>query len=107
MTTSKQKVATNGNFFWKKEKAKEKFPLTFSSVWLTGGNSVGIFGEIGSTMRKDMDSVSRASLHYPRMTSFIGTVKTLNILYQRFRKNARVFWKKILTGRVDKHFRTW
>ena len=46
-------------------------------------------GEIGSTMRKDMDSVKafltkstdeyrlpygRASLHYPRMTSFVGTV---------------------------------
>lgn len=46
-------------------------------------------GEIGSTMKKDMDSVKafltkstdeyrtpygRASLHYPRMTSFVGTV---------------------------------
>lgn len=46
-------------------------------------------GEIGSTMRKDMDSVKafltkstdeyrtpygRASLYYPRMTSFVGTV---------------------------------
>ena len=46
-------------------------------------------GEIGSTMRKDMDSVKafltkstdeyrtpygKASLHYPRMTSFVGTV---------------------------------
>lgn len=46
-------------------------------------------GEIGSTMKKDMDSVKafltkstdeyrtpygKASLHYPRMTSFVGTV---------------------------------
>ena len=46
-------------------------------------------GELGSTMKKDMDSVKafltkstdeyrtpygRASLHYPRMTSFVGTV---------------------------------
>ncbi|MDE6425841.1 MAG: Rha family transcriptional regulator [Ruminococcus sp.] len=46
-------------------------------------------GELGSTMRKDMDSVKafltkstdeyrtpygKASLHYPRMTSFVGTV---------------------------------
>lgn len=46
-------------------------------------------GELGSIMRKDMDSVKvfltkstdeyrtlygKASLHYPRMTSFVGTV---------------------------------
>lgn len=54
-----------------------------TSKWLSE------LGEIGSTMRKDMDSVKafltkstdeyrtpygRASLHYPRMTSFVGTV---------------------------------
>ncbi len=52
-------------------------------------------GELGSTMRKDMDSVKafltkstdeyrtpygRASLHYPRMTSFVGTVNDSKFL---------------------------
>ncbi len=50
---------------------------------------IGELGELGSTMKKDMDSVKafltkstdeyrtpygKASLHYPRMTSFVGTV---------------------------------
>ena len=52
-------------------------------------------GELGSTMKKDMDSVKafltkstdeyrtpygRASLHYPRITSFIGTVNDTEFL---------------------------
>ena len=52
-------------------------------------------GEIGSTMKKDMDSVKafitkstdeyrtpygRASLHYPRITSFVGTVNDTEYL---------------------------
>ncbi len=52
-------------------------------------------GELGSTMKKDMDSVKafltkstdeyrtpygKASLHYPRMTSFVGTVNDTEFL---------------------------
>lgn len=59
------------------------------SVMQATSKWISELGELGSTMRKDMDSVKafltkstdeyrtpygKASLHYPRMTSFVGTV---------------------------------
>ena len=56
---------------------------------------IGELGELGSTMKKDMDSVKafltkstdeyrapygKASLHYPRITSFVGTVNDKEFL---------------------------
>ena len=64
-------------------------PRDKDSVIQATSKWISELGEIGSTMRKDMDSVKafltkstdeyrtpygRASLHYPRMTSFVGTV---------------------------------
>lgn len=64
-------------------------PRDKDSVMQATSKWISELGEIGSTMRKDMDSVKafltkstdeyrtpygRASLHYPRMTSFVGTV---------------------------------
>lgn len=64
-------------------------PRDKDSVMQTTSKWISELGEIGSTMRKDMDSVKafltkstdeyrtpygKASLHYPRMTSFVGTV---------------------------------
>ncbi|MDE5619975.1 MAG: toprim domain-containing protein [Ruminococcus sp.] len=64
-------------------------PRDKDSVMQATSKWISELGEIGSTMRKDMDSVKafltkstdeyrtpygKASLHYPRMTSFVGTV---------------------------------
>ena len=64
-------------------------PRDKDSVMQATSKWISELGEIGSTMRKDMDTVKafltkstdeyrtpygRASLHYPRMTSFVGTV---------------------------------
>lgn len=64
-------------------------PRDKDSVIQATSKWISELGEIGSTMRKDMDSVKafltkstdeyrtpygKASLHYPRMTSFVGTV---------------------------------
>lgn len=64
-------------------------PRDKDSVMQATSKWISELGEIGSTMRKDMDSVKafltkstdeyrtpygRASLHYPRVTSFVGTV---------------------------------
>ena len=64
-------------------------PRDKDSVMQATSKWISELGEIGSTMRKDMDSVKafltkstdeyrtpygKASLHYPRITSFVGTV---------------------------------
>lgn len=64
-------------------------PRDKDSIMQATSKWISELGEIGSTMRKDMDSVKaflskstdeyrtpygKASLHYPRMTSFVGTV---------------------------------
>ena len=64
-------------------------PRDKDSVIQATSKWISELGEIGSTMRKDMDTVKafltkstdeyrtpygKASLHYPRMTSFVGTV---------------------------------
>lgn len=64
-------------------------PRDKDSIMQTTSKWIAELGEIGSTMRKDMDSVKafltkstdeyrtpygKASLHYPRITSFVGTV---------------------------------
>ena len=64
-------------------------PRDKDSVIQATSKWISELGEIGSTMKKDMDSVKafltkstdeyrtpygKASLHYPRMTSFVGTV---------------------------------
>ena len=64
-------------------------PRDKDSVMQATSKWISELGEIGSTMRKDMDTVKafltkstdeyrtpygKASLHYPRMTSFVGTV---------------------------------
>ncbi|MDE5619299.1 MAG: virulence-associated E family protein [Ruminococcus sp.] len=64
-------------------------PRDKDSVMQATSKWISELGELGSTMRKDMDSVKafltkstdeyrmpygKASLHYPRMTSFVGTV---------------------------------
>ena len=64
-------------------------PRDKDSVIQATSKWISELGELGSTMKKDMDSVKafltkstdeyrtpygRASLHYPRMTSFVGTV---------------------------------
>ena len=64
-------------------------PRDKDSIMQSTSKWISELGEIGSTMRKDMDSVKafltkstdeyrtpygKASLHYPRMTSFVGTV---------------------------------
>ena len=64
-------------------------PRDKDSVMQATSKWISELGEIGSTMRKDMDSVKafltkstdeyrtpygKAILHYPRMTSFVGTV---------------------------------
>ncbi len=64
-------------------------PRDKDSVMQATSKWISELGEIGSTMRKDMDSVKaflskstdeyrtpygKSSLHYPRMTSFVGTV---------------------------------
>ena len=70
-------------------------PRDKDSVIQATSKWISELGEIGSTMRKDMDSVKafltkstdeyrtpygRASLHYPRMTSFVGTVNDSKFL---------------------------
>jgi len=64
-------------------------PRDKDSVIQATSKWISELGELGSTMKKDMDSVKafltkstdeyrtpygKASLHYPRMTSFVGTV---------------------------------
>ncbi|MDE5618904.1 MAG: hypothetical protein K2I80_00045, partial [Ruminococcus sp.] len=64
-------------------------PRDKDSIMQATSKWISELGELGSTMRKDMDSVKafltkstdeyrtpygKASLHYPRMTSFVGTV---------------------------------
>lgn len=64
-------------------------PRDKDSVMQATSKWISELGELGSTMRKDMDTVKafltkstdeyrtpygKASLHYPRMTSFVGTV---------------------------------
>lgn len=64
-------------------------PRDKDSIMQATSKFISELGEIGSTMRKDMDSVKafltkstdeyrtpygKASLHYPRITSFVGTV---------------------------------
>lgn len=64
-------------------------PCDKDSIIQATSKWISELGEIGSTMKKDMDSVKafltkstdeyrtpygKASLHYPRMTSFVGTV---------------------------------
>ncbi len=70
-------------------------PRDKDSVMQATSKWISELGEIGSTMRKDMDSVKafltkstdeyrtpygKASLHYPRMTSFVGTVNDTEFL---------------------------
>ena len=81
-----EKLALNSKFFGEgmciDPRDKDSI-IQATSKWISE------LGEIGSTMKKDMDSVKafitkstdeyrtpygKASLHYPRMTSFVGTV---------------------------------
>ena len=70
-------------------------PRDKDSVMQATSKWISELGEIGSTMRKDMDSVKafltkstdeyrtpygRAIFHYPRMTSFVGTVNDKQFL---------------------------
>lgn len=70
-------------------------PRDKDSVIQATSKWIGELGEIGSTMKKDMDSVKafitkstdeyrtpygKASLHYPRITSFVGTVNDTEYL---------------------------
>ncbi|MDE5582483.1 MAG: Rha family transcriptional regulator [Ruminococcus sp.] len=70
-------------------------PRDKDSVIQATSKWISELGELGSTMKKDMDSVKafltkstdeyrtpygKASLHYPRMTSFVGTVNDMEFL---------------------------
>ncbi len=87
-----EKLALNSKFFGEgiciDPRDKDSI-IQATSKWISE------LGEIGSTMKKDMDSVKafitkstdeyrtpygRASLHYPRVTSFVGTVNDTEYL---------------------------
>ena len=87
-----EKLALNSKFFGEgiciDPRDKDSI-IQATSKWISE------LGEIGSTMKKDMDSVKafitkstdeyrtpygRASLHYPRITSFVGTVNDTEYL---------------------------
>ncbi|MDE5582678.1 MAG: hypothetical protein K2J08_03090 [Ruminococcus sp.] len=85
-------LALNSNFFGEGICLD---PRDKDSIMQATSKWISELGELGSTMRKDMDSVKafltkstdeyrtpygKASLHYPRMTSFVGTVNDTEFL---------------------------